>query len=80
MKSVCPEGTLSTPLSMYGCNTLIAPSQKKLALLSSGLPANSSMLYGPFLPVSLPSLSRTPSPVSSEVPCWTPTLKLSNVT
>ena len=65
---------------MYGFSTLIAPSQKNLALLSSGLPANNSMLYGPFFPVSLPSLSRIPSPVSNEVACWTPTLLLSNVT
>jgi len=60
------------PSSIFGCRMLIAPLKKKVALLSSGEPANSSTFHG----FGLPEAAR---PASSEVPCWTPTLKLSNV-
>jgi hypothetical protein len=47
-KSVWPETTLRVPSSIFGLRTSMAPSKKTLALLSSGEPAKSSMLYGPF--------------------------------
>jgi hypothetical protein len=56
--------------SIFGCSTLIAPSKKNFALLSSGEPANSSMLHG------LQPLAVRPS--MSDWPWITPTLKLSN--
>ena len=59
-------------------STDMAPSKKNVALLSSGEPANSSMFSGPLAVPGLPSALRTFSPVSSEVACCTPTLKLSN--
>ena len=43
-KSVWPEGTTMSPESIIGWSTDMAPSQKKVALLSSGEPANSSTL------------------------------------
>ena len=46
-KSVWPVFTTSVPLSMHGLRTVIAPLKKNVALLSSGEPANSSMLNGP---------------------------------
>ena len=79
LKSVCPLLTTSVPLSMYGLSTVIAPLKKNVALLSSGEPANSSMLNGPLAPPSEPSSFLSPSPTSSDVACWTPTLKLSKV-
>ena len=79
LKSVCSLLTTSVPLSMYGLSIDIAPLKKNVALLSSGEPANSSMLNGPLAVPSEPSAFLQPSPTSSEVACCTPTLKLSNV-
>ena len=81
LKSVCPLLTTRVPLSRYGLSTDIAPLKKKVALLSSGDPANSSTLSGPLAAAaaSAPSSVFRPSPTSSEVACWTPTLKLSKV-
>jgi hypothetical protein len=68
-KLVSPLRTTNRPESICGRSTLIAPLKKKVALLSSADPANSSTLNGPS-PLS-------PSRIA--VPCSTPTLKLSKV-
>ena len=75
-KSICFEGTTSVLSSRYGWSTDIAPSKKNPALLSSGDPAKSSMLNGPSgaSAAGSPLSSRMPRPVSSEVPCCTPTV------
>ena len=79
LKSVCPLLTTSLPLSISGFSTDIAPLKKKVALLSSGEPANSSTLNGPAAVPSPPSSFLRPSPTSSDVACCTPTWKLSKV-
>ena len=48
LKSFWPETTLRVPSSIFGLSTSMAPSKKTWALASSGEPAKSSMLYGPF--------------------------------
>ena len=69
-KLVCPDFTTRVPSSRKGLRTLIAPSKKNLALLSSGEPAKSSTLSGPLGALSsfLPSLSVSPRPYSSALP------------
>ncbi|CAH0325802.1 hypothetical protein SRABI128_05125 [Microbacterium sp. Bi128] len=71
---VWPLGTFRVPASRYGLRVSMAPVQKKLALLSSGLPAKSSTLNGPLPSTFLPLASTRPRPVSNEVACWTPTV------
>jgi len=52
----------------------IAPLKKKVALLSSELPAKTSMVLGEAPSTFLPSASARPRPVSRLVPWSTPTL------
>jgi hypothetical protein len=54
----------------------MAPSKKKVALLSSGEPAKTSMLSGPAgaSALSVPSSFFSPRPTNSEVAWSTPTL------
>ena len=70
--SVWPEGQTSWPLSRYFCRTLMAPSKKKLMLLSPGSPVMNSMLKGP-----LPSFR--PRAFSMNSPWVVPTSQLSKV-
>ena len=72
LKLVSPEGILILPESIIGCSTFMAPLKKKVALLSSGEPANSSTFHGAALPLA----SR---PLTSDSACSSPTLRLSNV-
>ena len=69
-KVVCPDTIFRVPSSIFGLSTSMAPSKNTLALLSSGDPANSSMLYGP-------AALRPAMPSSRAWPCSWPTLKLS---
>ena len=71
-KSVWPDWTTISPESIIGWRTDMAPLKKKVALLSSGDPANSSTLYGP-------CAARPSRPSTSDSAWSTPTLKLSKV-
>ena len=73
LKVVWPEATFRVPSSIFGFSTSMAPSKKTWALASSGEPANSSMLYGPFGFLAF-------MPSSRAWPWSWPTLKLSYAT